>query len=360
MFAYRPDAQLPGALVVEDAVPPSKVIIMGGPGCGKHSICQSLCEKYGMIHISVGDVLREKIRSKSESSELIAEYVAEGRLVPDELAISIVREKVFSPECQERGYLIDNFPRTVDQAEAMMELGIIPEKFIYINVPEDVLVQRCSNRRVDELTGARYNLKTHPPPNDPEIQKRLVKRIDDHDEAVARRLELFFEGSEDVLEVFNDIKLTIDGTAPFKEVLRRAHLYVRPPAPLYAAVSTRPNAVSAEDLKAQFLKRAEESSTRAPAEGEDAAPPEDGGAAGRPPLFGDDFRRGLARDIIDICMGKLFDEEQERCRARRLTYQFAAQYAMGTIDTLINVLFLQHDKGDVATDASWAAGDDAF
>jgi hypothetical protein len=138
-----------------------------------------------------------------------------------------------------------------------------------------------------------------------------VKRIDDHDEAVARRLELFFEGSEYVLEVFNDIKLTIDGTAPFKEVLRRAHLYVRPPAPLYAAVSTRPNAVSAEDLKAQFMKRAEESSTRAPAEGEDAAPPEDGGAAGRPPLFGDDFRRGLARDIIDICMGKLFDEEQE-------------------------------------------------
>ena len=147
MFAYRPDAQLPGALVVQDAVPPPKVIIMGGPGCGKHTICQSLCEKYGMIHISVGDVLREKIRNKSESSELIAEYVAEGRLVPDELAISIVREKVFSPECQERGYLIDNFPRTVDQAEAMMELGIIPEKFIYINVPEDVLVQRCSNRR---------------------------------------------------------------------------------------------------------------------------------------------------------------------------------------------------------------------
>jgi adenylate kinase len=73
---------------------------MGGPGCGKHTICQSLCDKYGMVHVSIGNVLRDKVVQKTESSELIAEYMAEGRMVPDELAISIVPLKINSPEVQ--------------------------------------------------------------------------------------------------------------------------------------------------------------------------------------------------------------------------------------------------------------------
>eukprot|EP00802_Teleaulax_amphioxeia_P005873 Tamp_05877.p1 GENE.Tamp_05877~~Tamp_05877.p1 ORF type:complete len:818 (-),score=285.58 Tamp_05877:401-2806(-) len=357
---YRPDAALPRALVVEDKVKPVQAIIMGGPGCGKHTVCRSLCEKYGMVHISIGDVLREKVRQKTESSELIQEYMAEGRLVPDELAISIVREKINSPEVQERGWLLDNFPRTSDQAEAMMELGIIPDKFIYINVPEDVLVERCLGRLVDPVTGEIYHKTLRPPPDDPEIANRLENRDDDHEDAVTRRLELFWEGSEDVLEIFNDIKLELDGMGAIREVLKAAHLYVKPPAPLYADVSQRPAKVSAEELKEQFTRRAEESKARAPAEGEEPPEPEadDDEAAGRPPLIGDDFRRQLALDMIDICMGKLFDEEQERSRVRRLTYQFAAQHAMGSLDTLVNVLFLQHDKGDQAADPSWAAGDE--
>ena len=350
---YRPDAALEGALVVEDRVKPAQVIIMGGPGSGKGTICKSLCDKYGMVHISVGDVLREKIRQKTESSDLIAEYMVEGRLVPDELAISIVREKINSPEVQERGWMLDNFPRTSDQAEAMMELGIIPDKFIFVNVPEETLMTRCLNRRIDPETGAIYNLKTDPPPDDAEVQKRLVKRDDDNEDAITRRLELFFEGSEDVLEIFNDIKLELDGCAPIKPMLKAAHLYVKPPAPLYADVSKRPSAVSADALRDQYTARA--------AEGEEAAEPEpadDEEAAGRPPLLGDDFRRRLAGDMMDLCLGELFDQEQERSRVRRLTYQFAAQHAMGTLDTLVKVLFLQHDEGDQAADPSWSAGDE--
>jgi adenylate kinase len=193
-----------------------------------------------MVHSSIGDVLREKVRQKTESSDLIAEYMVEGRLVPDELAISIVREKIHSPEVQERGWLLDNFPRTSDQAEAMMELGIIPDKFIYVNVPEDLLQERCLGRLVDAETGNIYHSKFSPPPDDPEVKARLERRSDDHEEAVTRRLELFFEGSEDVLEIFNDIKLELDGTAPLKDVIREARLYVRPPAPLYSDVSKRP------------------------------------------------------------------------------------------------------------------------
>jgi hypothetical protein len=148
----------------------------------------------------------------------------------------------------------------------MMELGIIPDKFIYINVPEtDVLVERCLGRRLDPVTGEIYHKKFKPPPDDPEIASRLEHRDDDREEAVARRLELFNEGIEDVLEIFNDIKLELDGTGPLKEVLKAAHLYV---------------------------------------------------------------------------------------------YQFAAQHAMGTLDTLVQVLFLQHDKGDQAADPLWAAGDE--
>ena len=93
------------------------------------------------------------------------------------------------------------------------------------------------------------------------------------------------------------------------------------------------------------------------AEGEEAAEAEDDDqdAAGQPPLLGDDFRRRLAGDMIDLCLGELFDEEQERSRVRRLTYQFAAQHAMGSLDTLVRVLFLAHDEGDQAADPSWSA-----
>ena len=89
-MTYRPDAALPRALVMEDKVKPPQAIIMGGPGCGKHTICQSLCEKYGMVHVSIGRVLRDKVRQKTESSELIAEYMTEGRLVPDDIAAMVM------------------------------------------------------------------------------------------------------------------------------------------------------------------------------------------------------------------------------------------------------------------------------
>ncbi|MGB1597033.1 MAG: nucleoside monophosphate kinase, partial [Promethearchaeia archaeon] len=312
---YRPDVigsggqVAPGVLVAEDAVLPVRACLMGGPGCGKHAVVRSLCDKHGLVHISVGAALREKVRQGADSSEVIAEYMAEGRLVPDELAISIVREKMNAPGVQERGWLLDNFPRTADQAEAMMELGIIPEKFIFINMPEDVLMARCLGRKVHPESGAVYHDRFEPFMPPPEVQATLVRREDDNEDAVARRLELFFEGSEDVLEIFKDISLELDGLGDRKELLRDAHLYIKPPAPLYADVSVRPAGTTAEALKAAFAKRAEESELR---EGEEAGEEVGGEGAGRPPLLGDEFRRELMRDMLDICLGERFDEEQER------------------------------------------------
>ncbi|EKX50882.1 hypothetical protein GUITHDRAFT_66699, partial [Guillardia theta CCMP2712] len=191
-----------GALVIEEKPPPPRLIIMGGPGCGKGTICRALVQQFGVVHISVGDVLREEIAKGSEIGKQIEEHLKEGRLVSDELALSIVRDKVSQPEVQQHGWLLDNFPRTTEQAEAMVELGIIPEKFIYIEVPDNILLERCLGRMVDPVTGDIYHSHFRPPPDDPEVKARLIRRLDDNSEAVERRLEAFQENMDSVLEIF--------------------------------------------------------------------------------------------------------------------------------------------------------------
>lgn len=287
MMLSRPEAGGKNSLVREDSSPPLKLIIAGGPGCGKGSLSKAIVEKFGVVHVSVGDILRSREDDGSELGQQVrpiprpdvralqrtplesfplppppspavspsgppspgisfmhssvaahhprtpplmqvpqvAEYIRSGRLVPDELAIDIVKQKLQSDECKAKGWLLDNFPRTADQAMAMIEHRIVPQQvhlprlclraphlhlstrqhapmstrgpstlysppsssphcprlalsassslttpvlpvpqYLHIEVPDHILVERCLGRLIDPVTGAIYHKKFNPPP----------------------------------------------------------------------------------------------------------------------------------------------------------------------------------------------------
>ena len=375
MHVLRRPTAGPDSLVQEDPTPPPKIVIMGGPGCGKGTVSRAIIEKFGVVHISVGDILREHIANETEFGSQVAHYVCEGRLIPDELAINIVRERLERPEVKEKGYILDNFPRTGDQAEAILDLGIIPEKFLFIDVPELTLLERCRGRLTDQETGMIYHDRFAPPPEDPVILARLVKREDDQDETtVVRRLELFMENMESVLDIFDDIKHEFEGEQKIETLIRDVLAYIKPDAPLYARAAARPAITSADAVRAAYAARQEEVDGPAPkppapespegeepvaptpdapaAEGEaavqegeaaggevaaEAVKPEWKGWKGVEGAVGDEYRRAVMDSILGECLGERFDERRDRIRMDRLTFHLAAEHAIQAMDSLIAV-----------------------
>jgi hypothetical protein len=116
---YRPLAGPDGLVVADERTAPPKLIIMGGPGCGKGTICKKIVETCHVVHISIGDILRQAAQEPTEYGKELKDIIASGRLVPDEIVIDILQRELMSPQCQEHGWLLDNFPRTPDQARCM-------------------------------------------------------------------------------------------------------------------------------------------------------------------------------------------------------------------------------------------------
>ena len=113
---YRPIAGPSGLVVADERMAPPRLIIMGGPGCGKGTICKKIVEMCNVVHISIGDILRQTAQEPTEYGKEVKDIIASGRLVPDEIVIGLLQRELMSPHCQERGWLLDNFPRTPDQA----------------------------------------------------------------------------------------------------------------------------------------------------------------------------------------------------------------------------------------------------
>lgn len=171
-----------------------RLILLGAPGAGKGTQSKELTKRYGIPQISTGDILRAAIASGSPLGNQVKAIVESGQLVPDELVIALVEERIKQPDCH-RGFLLDGFPRTVLQAEALRKLTRI-DFVVDIDVADDEILQRLTGRRMHLASGRIYHLTNHPPkvPGVDDVTgEPLVQRPDDSEETVRKRLAVYHE-----------------------------------------------------------------------------------------------------------------------------------------------------------------------
>ncbi|XP_058189830.1 adenylate kinase, chloroplastic-like [Rhododendron vialii] len=196
---------------------PLKVMISGAPASGKGTQCQLITQKYGLVHIAAGDLLRAEISSGSANGKRAKEYMEKGQLVPNEIVVMMVKERLSRSDSQENGWLLDGYPRSLSQATALKEFGFQPDIFILLEVAEDNLVERVVGRRLDPVTGRIYHLKYSPPENE-EIGARLTQRFDDTEEKVKLRLQTHHQNVESVLSMYEGITVKVNGNASKEDV----------------------------------------------------------------------------------------------------------------------------------------------
>lgn len=186
------------------------LILMGLPGAGKGTQADKIVEKYNIPHISTGDMFRAAIKEGTELGLEAKSYMDAGNLVPDEVTIGIVRERLSKEDCK-KGFLLDGFPRTVAQAEALESmLSVLNRKIdyvIYVDVPKDELFERLTGRWVSPTSGASYHVKFNPPKVEGICDKdgsKLVQREDDRPETVANRLEVNIEQAQPLIDFYSN------------------------------------------------------------------------------------------------------------------------------------------------------------
>ena len=202
------------------------IVLMGLPGAGKGTQAEKIVEKYAIPHISTGDMFRAAIKEGTELGLKAKSFMDEGKLVPDEVTIGIVRERLSQADC-EKGFLLDGFPRTVPQAEALdsilEELGRPIEHTINIDVQKDELVARLSGRRICKVCGASYHLIFNPPAEEGKCDKdggELYTRADDNPETVENRLAVNMNQAQPLLDFYQakGVLTNIDGQQDIDKV----------------------------------------------------------------------------------------------------------------------------------------------
>jgi adenylate kinase len=192
------------------AVAPKHLIIAGPPAGGKGTQCELIAKKYGVVHISTGDVLRAAVSRGSDVGVEAKQYMDEGKLVPDEVIVQLVLDRIAQPDCVKHGFLLDGFPRSKVQAEALAENKVNIDRFVLMDVPDDILIERVDGRRLDPETSKIYHLVLSPPEND-EIAARLIQRDDDTAEKIKIRIATYKENLAGVTGIFEDCVRNIDG-----------------------------------------------------------------------------------------------------------------------------------------------------
>lgn len=202
------------------------IILMGLPGAGKGTQASEIVKKFPIPHISTGDMFRKAIKDETELGKEAKSYMDRGELVPDEVTVGIVKERI-SEDDAKKGFLLDGFPRTLEQAEAlskiMTELGRKIDAVINIEVPEEELMNRLTGRRVCEVCGTTYHLVFNPPKVDGVCDLdggKLYQREDDNPETVAKRLEVNVKQSKPILEYYDKegVLKNVDGSKDIQEV----------------------------------------------------------------------------------------------------------------------------------------------
>jgi adenylate kinase len=175
-----------------------RIILLGAPGAGKGTQAQFLMNKYGIPQISTGDMLRAAIKEGTALGLAAKQVMDAGQLVSDDLIIGLVKERISKEDCA-KGFLLDGFPRTIPQADAMKANGVSVDHVIEFDVPDDVIVERMSGRRVHPASGRVYHVRYNPPKvegKDDLTGEDLVIREDDKEQTVRKRLGIYHEQTE--------------------------------------------------------------------------------------------------------------------------------------------------------------------
>ena len=181
-----------------------KLILLGAPGAGKGTQAEIISKDYAIPAISTGAIIRAAIKNGTEMGLAAREYTDRGALVPDSVVIGIIKERLAEPDC-ERGFILDGFPRTVPQAEALDEMGVEITDVISIEVDDEKILERMSGRRVCKACGATYHVKYNPSPLGDRCAcgEELTIRADDDPEVVKSRLETYHEQTEPLKEFYS-------------------------------------------------------------------------------------------------------------------------------------------------------------
>jgi adenylate kinase len=211
-----------------------KVILLGPPGAGKGTQAQFITEKYGIPQISTGDMLRSAVKAGSELGLKVKDIMASGGLVSDEIIIALVEERIQQSDCS-TGFLFDGFPRTIPQAQALVDAGITIEYVVEIAVDDEQIVSRLSGRRVHENSGRVYHVEHNPPKSaglDDDTQEPLIQREDDKEATIRNRLSIYHSQTKPLVDFYTELSLsnsktggpifsTIDGLGGLDQVQGR-------------------------------------------------------------------------------------------------------------------------------------------
>jgi len=201
-----------------------RIILIGAPGSGKGTQAKAIMNKLGIPHISSGEMLREAVAQKTPLGLKAQSYMKKGALVPDVLVIAMIMERI-SQDDAKNGFLLDGFPRTIAQAqaldEALAETDLHLDHVVYIDVSLDELLIRTTGRRIDPETGKTYHVKFDPPPAD--VASRVIQREDDSEKVMKNRLKKFNKNTKAILPFYEEQGLlrVISGEGDIKEVQQR-------------------------------------------------------------------------------------------------------------------------------------------
>ncbi len=193
-----------------------RLILLGGPGAGKGTQANFVKNHYQIPQISTGDMLRAALKEGSELGLKAKEYMDAGKLVPDDVIIGLVKERITQSDC-ENGFLFDGFPRTIPQADAMKYAGVPIEAVVDINVPDAEIIKRMSGRRVHLASGRTYHVVFNPPreaDKDDETGEPLIQRDDDQEETVRKRLDVYHAQTEPLIDYYKDWEKSGEAAAP--------------------------------------------------------------------------------------------------------------------------------------------------
>lgn len=193
-----------------------RIIMLGAPGAGKGTQARFITERFDIPQISTGDMLRAAVKEESELGLKVKEVMASGSLVSDDIIIALIEERIQQPDCK-NGFLLDGFPRTIPQAEALKNQGIIIDYVVEIAVDDEEIVSRLAGRRVHEGSGRIYHVKYDPPKEDGKDDvtgEPLIQREDDREETVRHRLGIYHEQTAPLVGYYQDWARSDPAAAP--------------------------------------------------------------------------------------------------------------------------------------------------